>query len=199
MNEPWRRYVFIVVTALLAIILMPSCRTTHETNPDYPELLPRNPDGTVDWEEAERVAREIWEEANPPKVEPTPEPTPAPEPDEPEWDGRYSEEGSQRLLVKPESDNNGNLVVLLPAAWNNSFRDVWIEGTDGRRHDDTGRRNINVNPDGSRPHNSNGNRRHIWFRSPGPDIGTGTLVVTLADGVRRIDRNFADRSEVVER
>ena len=94
--------------------------------------------------------------------------------------------------MKPRSDNEpNNLVILLPAKWNNSFRDVWLEDQNGIRHNDTGRRNINLGD------NNNGYRRHIWFKKPGDVIGRGTLVVVLSSETKRLEYNFAKRTEKV--
>ena len=123
-----------------------------------------------------------------PELEPpvvvTPDAPPVVEPTQ-----QHSEQGDQRLLVKPKADNTGKLVILLPAAWNNDFRDVWLIDRNGTRHNDTGRRNINKGK------SSNGNRRHVWFKKSGASFGNGTLVVVLTTGTKRLQYNFATRTE----
>ena len=129
-------------------------------------------------------------EPEPPVIEePVPEPPVVVEPEPEQPAQQHSEEGSQNLLVKPKADTSGNLVVLLPAKWNNDFRDVWLIDKNGTRHNDTGRRNINPPP------HDNGNRRHIWFKKSGASYGNGTLVVVLKSGTKRLQHNFGKRTE----
>lgn len=177
MKDTIWHWIAVGIIALIGLIVLSSCGTTPDQRDDVFQYL-----------------TEIIESL--PTPTPTPEPTAVPEPTPapPPQDGKHSLEGSQRLLVKPASDNTGNLVILLPSKWNNSFRDVWIEAN-GTRYNDTGRRNVN----GVGTYNSNGNRRHIWFNQSGASIGNGVLVVTLEDGVRRLPRNFGVRTEIVER
>ena len=128
-------------------------------------------------------------EPEPPVVEePVPEPPVIVEPEpEPvvEPDKRWPEDGSQELYSKRNSDNTGNLVVLLPSKWSNIFVDVWLIDKNGKKHKDTGRRNINL---GS---NNNGFRRHCWFNEKGQVYGQGILVVVLTTGKKEIPINFA--------
>lgn len=121
---------FVILLACMAALT--SCSTPPEDGGTTPpvEILPRNPDGTVNWEEAERIAREIWEEANPepmptpapaptPAPNPTPEPTPAPPPSGVDTGrgGGYNElcaNADSYFLWKPISESTGKVFILTP-------------------------------------------------------------------------------------
>ena len=148
-----------ITTAIFVCALLTGCSTVLEKWPDI-SSIPDQPE--------------------PPPVVVVPDVPPAVEPTR-----QWPENGSQVLYGKRNSDNTGNLVVLLPSKWSNIFVDVWIIDKNGKRHNDSGRRNINLGD------NNNGFRRHCWFGVPGQDIGKGTLVVVLTTGEKRIPMDFA--------
>lgn len=93
----------------------------------------------------------------------TPEPVPV---DDKGTVAAADRNGSQAFLWKPVSDSNGNLVVILPAKFNNLIDGpVTVNGTPGRFSSV-----------------ANGNRSHWRFDKPGGAFGSNVVVKWTATG-----------------
>jgi len=138
----------------------------------------------------EGVGMSVWSESVWPAIRewiirrlfPVAEPDPAPAPVVPEVvDHAITGEGSQTFLWKPKSENDGKLVVLLPArVLFADIEEVYVEGGD---HD--GEKATNVyRPEYHQPNTPvNGNRVHARFKRKGSDYGERIdLVVEKVDG-----------------
>jgi hypothetical protein len=142
------------LVALCVAILISGCTTWHE-------WVDRQTSTVEDW------LAEPGEET----VEPEPDPIPPPVAEGPCESGQ----GSQTFLWKPEAENDGKAVVLLPARYRRSQIDsVHIEG--GKR-DGEEPRNVYC------PEGRNGNRVHVRWAKKGGKYGEDfRVVVVTADG-----------------
>lgn len=100
--------------------------------------------------------------------QPAPEPSTSPAP--PASEAKASKPvvhsvGTGTFLWKPVSDNNGNLVVLLPSSYNGKVSSVSVNGESGNY---TGIHN--------------GNRTHWRFSKPGAAYGNNVRVVAKTSG-----------------
>ena len=126
----------------------------------------------ADWWDRQTSTVEDWlAEPGEETVDPEPDPIPPPIAEGPCESGQ----GSQTFLWKPEAENDGKAVVLLPAKYMLSrVEAVHIEG--GKR-DGEEPRNVYC------PEGRNGNRVHVRWKKKGGDYGEGfDLVVGLGDG-----------------
>lgn len=101
---------------------------------------------------------------------PTPAPTPVASNPAPGTGALPPAGSSNTFLWKPVSESNGNLVVLLPAAYRGRVQSCTISGSFGsevgRFHTDT----------------HNGNRPHFRFSRPGAAYGSNITVLALSNG-----------------
>ncbi len=81
-------------------------------------------------------------------------------------------DGSGGFLFKPESDNTGNLVVLLPSQFSNNVQSCSLTNAKGK-----------VLEEGTASGIANGDREHFRFSRPGSDYPSGLYVeVKLRNG-----------------
>ena len=97
-----------------------------------------------------------------------------------------SSSAPDNFLWKPESESDGNLVILLPQTFTGNVEGVSVYGPDGQQLEEGRASGV-----------ANGGREHFRFSKPGGSYPAGTqVVVTLSDGtIQRIEIGDTARRE----
>ena len=103
----------------------------------------------------------------------------------------WSRSGRRRIMVKPFSQGEQKLVILLPASYHPDDIDRVTVGTERsyKIYKTTDPDKIVLNANGTKS-GPNGNATHCRFQFPGPAYGTATLRVYMNDG-QIVTRAFA--------